>query len=101
MKDDALEFNTKEFRSELVKVTNEFFCGGIYVFYSRSKIHYLTVHPCGYDFIDFSMIDDDVDEYKFDKNDISNGIYDYHPLVGKTLCEILSIVGENGWSIEL
>lgn len=100
MSDDVLKFNSKEFRSEVVKVANEVFYGGIYVFYSRSKIHYLTVHPCGYDFIDFSMVDD-IEKYKFDKNDISNGIYDYHPLENKTLNEILNIVGEKGWSIEL
>lgn len=101
MKDDILDFNSEEFRSEMVKVANEVFCGGIYVFYSRSKISHLVVHPCGYDFLDFSSIEDDVEEYKFDINDISNGIYTYHPLQDKTLMEILNEVGEKGWSLEL
>lgn len=49
-------------------------------------------HPCGWDFIEFEYIDrDDILEYKFESNDISNGCGS-DEFEDKTLKEILIMV---------
>lgn len=50
-------------------------------------------HPCGWDFIDFKYIEneDDVENYRFEDSDISNG-YGSGEFTDCTLLEILQMV---------
>ena len=70
----------------------EFFAEGIWIKTEFS-------HPCGYDWLSFEMIDD-LDHDKFDASDFSHGIYNSHEFEGKTLQEILNILGPDGWCFE-
>lgn len=74
---------TNENLIEIVKCGKEVFCNGIFI-----SCNY---HPCGWDFLSFENIEEYIEvlDYKFDDEDISDGVYDYHPLNGKTLKEIL------------
>lgn len=75
----------------------EVFCNGIYV---KSD-----AHPCGWDFINFECSEletaSDVMDVKFDIGDISGGNYTYHDFEDKTLFEIITEVGMNGWCFEI
>lgn len=89
----------------MVEVTKEFFNDGIWIKYDGININRNYIHPCGYDFLSFDLIeiddeDFDVEENTFSVCEFSNGIYDEHPLENKTLEEILDIIGENNWSFE-
>ena len=104
-----LEFASDEFVNEMYLAAVESFCGGIFVNYGRADkdivISY-DIHPCGWDFVSFENIDNDykdecVYNYLFQVEDFSNGIYSQHPLEGKTLKEILQIVGRENWNFEL
>lgn len=77
---------TDDILLEIIRVAKEVFCGGIYV--------PCDMHPCGWDFIDFNMIElddeeEDPLEYQFELCDISSVIYDEHPYEDMTLREIL------------
>lgn len=82
---------TDELLIDIVKCAKEAFGHVIYVPCDN--------HPCGWDSLDVDLLDEDEEilEYKFEINDISDGIYDWHPLQGKTLREILT---ENGCKFE-
>lgn len=96
-----IDFNTKLFRERMYEASKEF-GDGIWVTYNRSNINMSQIHPSGKDFISFDYVYDfeELESYKFDNSDISGGIYDSHPLKGKTLEEILNIVGKHNWDFE-
>ena len=111
---NKLKFLSDDFLEEMVKIST-LFAGGIYINYDHTKsVESCHIHPCGWDFLSFENIEIDdeksieeaqdydysVFNYVFETEDISNGIYEKHPLEGYTLKEILKIIGEKGWAFE-
>ncbi len=54
-------------------------------------------HPCGWDLIDISYLED-IHEL-IENSEISNGVYDSHPYADKTLFEIITLVGVEGYAL--
>ena len=63
MSKDKLEFNSPQFLIEMVKISKGF-SEGIFVRYDDIDKSKFLVHPCGWDFISFESIDEDVDYEK-------------------------------------
>lgn len=101
---DKLEFNSMEFRQCMLDGSKHF-ADGIWLYYDHADVYLDLIHPCLYDFLSFENIDNDykdwhIEQYLFQVEDISNGVYSNHPLEGMTLEEILNVVGEDGWRFE-
>jgi len=81
--------------SDVYSAAKNIFCNGIYV---KSN-----AHPCGWDFISFEFASSVKDMFKEEVQveDISGGCYNYHDYEGKSVAEILSIVGEKGYCFEI
>lgn len=90
------KFTDEEMDNEFVKwiydTAVDYFCNGIYIPTPKDD-----GHPCGWDFIDFTMVDpfdageDNIFVYKFGGCEISNG-YGADVYQDKTLLEILKII---------
>jgi len=84
----------KEYAREVFNAAKEIFCDGIYV-------KCLMSHPCGWDFIDFSYMEDWGYDEIITTEQISDGIYNSHEYEDLTLLEILKEVGKDGWCFEI
>jgi hypothetical protein len=96
MTEQFTEIN-QEYVEEIYKAAKRYFCNGIYV---KSD-----AHPCGWDFINFEHSEmetpSDVMDIVFGSEHISGGNYAYHDFEDKTLFEIITTVGLDGWCFEI
>lgn len=77
----GVDFTKNEVILDIYSCAIEVFSGGIYIPSGN--------HICGWDWLDFSNIDD-VLTYRFDFYDISDGIYKHPEQYDKTLKEVIT-----------
>lgn len=95
-KEKFVEIND-EYIKEIYECAMKYFGNGIYV---KSE----DGHPCGWDFINFNMIDNDdedynMDNYTFECSNISD-CCGSDEFCGRTLKQVILLVGMKGWCFE-
>lgn len=85
---DNVDYTKDEIIKEIYNGAMDAFCQGIAVPSNNN-------HPCNWDWLDFKQIDNedveyDILHYKFELDDISNGIYSNHEYEGLTLKQVIN-----------